>query len=119
MILTELFEAMKPSDVPPSMRDRLTMKDIEAERPAGAFRFRVITPQGDQIDFMDRTAAEQRARATGGRVEPIDPQPRGLPARNRFRVQDPQGSRPAATFQDRAAAERYAAAKRLPVDIIK
>jgi len=54
----------------------------------------------------------------GGRVEPINPQPQGLPGRNRFRVQDPQGSRPAATFQDRAAAERYAAAKKLPVEII-
>ena len=111
-------EAMKPSDIPPAMRDRLTMRDVEAERPAGAFRFRVVTPQGDAIDFMDQSAAEQRARAMGGRVEPIDPQPKGLPGRNRFRVQDPQGSRPAATFQDRAAAERYAAAKRLPVEII-
>lgn len=111
-------EAMKPSDIPPTMRDRLTMRDVEAERPAGAFRFRVVTPQGDAIDFMDQSAAEQRARAMGGRVEPIDPQPKGLPGRNRFRVQDPQGSRPAATFQDRAAAERYAAAKRLPVEII-
>jgi len=111
-------EAMKPSDIPPTRRDRLTMRDVEAERPAGAFRFRVVTPQGDAIDFMDQSAAEQRARAIGGRVEPIDPQPRGLPGRNRFRVQDPQGSRPAATFQDRAAAERYAAAKRLPVEII-
>ena len=46
-------EAMKPSDIPPSMRQRLTMRDIEAERPQGAFRFRVITPQGDQIDFME------------------------------------------------------------------
>ena len=111
-------EAMKPSDIPPSMRQRLTMRDVEAERPAGAFRFRVVTPQGDAIDFMDQSAAEQRARAMGGRVEPIDPQPQGLPGRNRFRVQDPQGSRPAATFQDRKSAERYAAAKKLPVEVI-
>ena len=116
--LQGVAEAMKPSDIPPSMRDRLTMRDIEAERPEGAFRFRVVTPQGDAIDFMDQAAAEQRARAMGGRVEPIDPQPQGIPGRNRFRVQDPQGSRPAATFQDRAAAERYASAKKLPVEII-
>jgi len=111
-------EAMKPSDIPPTMRDRLTMRDIEAERPQGVFRFRVITPQGDQIDFMDQSAAEQRARATGGKVEPIDQQPQGLPDRQRYRVQDPQGSRPAATFTDRKQAERYAAAKKLPIEFI-
>lgn len=72
MILDELFtEAIKLSDMPPGMRRRLTMKDIEADRPQGAFRFRVITPQGDQIDFMDKEAAEQRARVLGGRVESI------------------------------------------------
>jgi hypothetical protein len=113
-----MAEAMKPSDIPPTMRDRLTMRDIEAERPQGVFRFRVITPQGDQIDFMDQSAAEQRARATGGKVEPIDQQPQGLPDRQRYRVQDPQGSRPAATFTDRKQAERYAAAKKLPIEFI-
>jgi len=111
-------EAMKPSDIPPSMRQRLTMRDIEAERPQGAFRFRVITPQGDRIDFMDQAAAEQRARATRGRVEPINPQPQGIPDRQRYRVRDPQGSRPAATFTDRKQAERYASAKNLPVEFI-
>jgi hypothetical protein len=114
----DMAEAMKPSDIPPGMRDRLTMRDIEAERPQGAFRFRVVTPQGDQIDFMDQAAAEQRARAIGGRVEPIDPQPQGIPDRQRYRVQDPQGSRPAATFTDRKQAERYAAAKKLPIEFI-
>jgi len=71
MILDDLFEAslppnIKPSDLPPGMRQRLTMKDIEAERPRGAFRFRV----GDQR-FMDRRAAEEFAAGTGQQVEPI------------------------------------------------
>jgi len=76
MILDELFlEAQKFSDLPPSMRKRLTMRDIEAERPQGAFRFRVITPQGDAIDFMSLDAAQSRAKATGGRVQSIPQHP--------------------------------------------
>lgn len=58
---------IKPSDIPPAMRNRrLTMKDVEAERPQGAFRFRV----GDK-DFMDLAAAQEFATGTGQRVERI------------------------------------------------
>jgi hypothetical protein len=58
---------IRPSDIPPAMRNRrLTMKDIEAERPQGAFRFRV----GDK-DFMDLAAAQEFANGTGQRVERI------------------------------------------------
>jgi predicted RNase H-like nuclease (RuvC/YqgF family) len=71
MILDDLFENnlppnIKPSDLPPGMRQRLTMKDIEAERPRGAFRYRV----GDK-SFMDLRAAEEFARGTGEKVQPI------------------------------------------------
>jgi len=67
MILDDIFEAMKPSDIPTSMRsNRLTMRDIEAERPQGAFRFRV----GDH-EFMDLDAAREFARGTGDVVKPI------------------------------------------------
>jgi hypothetical protein len=71
MILDELFEAglppnIKSSDLPPGMRQRLTMKDIEAERPRGAFRYRV----GDK-SFMDLRAAEEFARGTGEKVQSI------------------------------------------------
>lgn len=128
MNLLELFEntnqprgvseAMKPSDIPPSMRDRLTMQDIEAERPQGVFRFQVVYPDGHRSNFMDREAAEQAARGQGGRVQPIDTRPQGIPDRQRYRVRDPQGSRPGATFTDRKQAERYAAAKNLPVEFI-
>ena len=67
MILDDIFEAMKPSDIPTSMRsNRLTMRDIEAERPQGAYRFRV----GDK-EFMDLDAAREFARGTGETVKPI------------------------------------------------
>ena len=67
MILDDIFEAMKPSDIPTSMRSsRLTMRDIEAERPQGAFRFRV----GDK-EFMDLDAAREFAQGTGDVVKPI------------------------------------------------
>jgi len=67
MILDDIFEALKPSDIPTSMRsNRLTMRDIEAERPQGAFRFRV----GDS-EFMDLEAAREFARSTGDVVKPI------------------------------------------------
>ncbi len=61
-------EAMKPSDIPPSMRQRLTMRDIEAERPQGAYRFRVTFPDGATADFMDFEAAQERAAADRGRI---------------------------------------------------
>lgn len=72
MNLLDLFEAdlpahIKPSDVPPAMRNRkLTMKDIEAERPKGAYRFRV-----GEKEFMDLAAAKEFARGTGQQVHPI------------------------------------------------
>jgi len=66
--LQGVTEALKPSDIPPTMRDRLTMRDIEAERPAGAYRFRVTFPDGATADFMDFEAAQQRAAADRGRI---------------------------------------------------
>ena len=67
MILDDIFEAMKPSDIPTVMRkNRLTMRDIEKERPQGAYRFRV----GDN-EFMDLDAAKEFARGTGETVKPI------------------------------------------------
>lgn len=58
---------IKPSDIPPAMRSRkLTMRDIEAERPQSAYRFRV----GDK-SFMDLAAAQEFATGTGQRVERI------------------------------------------------
>jgi hypothetical protein len=65
---------IRPSDIPPAMRNRpLTMKDIESERPKGAFRFRVTssTPGERARDFLDQRSAEEYARAVNGRVEPI------------------------------------------------
>jgi hypothetical protein len=61
-------EAMKPSDIPPSMRDRLTMRDIEAERPEGAFRFRVTFPDGHANDYMTFDAAQAAAEQDQGRI---------------------------------------------------
>jgi len=67
MILDDIFEAMKPSDIPTVMRtNRLTMRDIEKERPQGVYRFRV----GDN-EFMDLDAAREFARGTGETVKPI------------------------------------------------
>jgi hypothetical protein len=71
MILDDLFEAslppnIKPSDLPPGRRQPLTMRDIEAERPKGAFRYQV----GDKR-FMDLKAAREFAAGTGERVRPI------------------------------------------------
>lgn len=72
MILDDIFEAgipphIKPSDIPPAMRNRrLTMRDIEAERPKGAFRFRV-----GEKKFMDLRAAQDFAAGTGEKVERI------------------------------------------------
>jgi hypothetical protein len=61
-------EGMKPSDIPPSMRDRLTMRDIERERPAGAFRFRVTFDDGSHTDFMDFESARASADIEQGRI---------------------------------------------------
>jgi hypothetical protein len=61
-------EAMKPSDIPPSMRQRLTMRDIEAERPEGAFRFRVTFDDGSHTDFMDFESARASADIEQGRI---------------------------------------------------
>ena len=67
MILNDIFEAMKPSDIPTVMRsNRLTMRDIEKERPQGAYRFRV----GDR-EFMDLDAAREFAAGTGENIKPI------------------------------------------------
>lgn len=57
---------IKPSDLPPGMRPRLTMRDIEAERPQGAYRYRV-----GEKEFMNLGAAEEFAAATKQTVEPI------------------------------------------------
>ena len=64
-------EAMKPSDIPPSMRDRLTIRDIERERPQGAFRFRVTFPDGQQTDYMTFDAAQKAAQLEKGRISRI------------------------------------------------
>ena len=61
-------EAMKPSDIPPGRRDRLTMRDIEAERPEGAFRFRVTFPDGHANDYMTFDAAQAAAEQDQGRI---------------------------------------------------
>lgn len=78
MILDDLFEAdlpahIKKSDLPPAMRGRLTMRDVEAERPQGAFRFRVIPKDASESpkEFLTLQSAQQHAQAVGGRVEPI------------------------------------------------
>lgn len=69
MTLSDLFETeipshIKASDIPPAMRNRrLTMKDIEAERPKGAYRFRV-----GEKEFMDQRAAQEFAAGTGQKV---------------------------------------------------
>lgn len=71
MILDELFEAdlpsnIKKSDLPPGMRAPLTMRDIEAERPKGPYRYQV----GDKR-FMDLRAAQSFAAGTGEKVMPL------------------------------------------------
>lgn len=71
MNLDDLFEAdlpahIKKSDLPPAMRSRMTMKDVEAERPQGAYRYRV-----GEKEFMALSAAQQFAAGTGQKVEPI------------------------------------------------
>ena len=71
MNLNELFENnlpphVKKSDVPPTLRSKLTMKDIEAERPKGAYRFKV----GEKY-FMGYDAAKEFAIGTGEKVERI------------------------------------------------
>lgn len=67
-------EAMKLSDLPPGMRRKLTMKDIEDESPKGGYRYRVHhgKPEHERPrDFMNKDAAEEYARAVKGRVEDL------------------------------------------------
>ena len=71
MILDEIFEELKPSDMPTYLRRQqgkpdLTMRDIEKERPQGAFRFRV----GDK-EFMSLAAAKEFAAGTRQSVQTI------------------------------------------------
>ena len=82
MILDDLFEQkplpahIKPSDLPPAMRSRLTMRDVEQERPRGAYRYRVTPSKAGESpkDFLDLPGAEQYAQAVGGRVTPLEEQ---------------------------------------------
>ena len=82
MILDDLFEQrplpahIKASDLPPAMRQRLTMKDVDRERPRGAYRYRVTPgkPGESPKDFLDLPGAEEYAQATGGRVQPLEEQ---------------------------------------------
>jgi ribosomal protein L29 len=111
MILDEIFEELKPSDMPTYLRRQqgrpdLTMRDIEKERPQGAFRFRV----GDN-EFMDQQAAQEFARGTGDRVEPISQQSQGNQPQNRpqtHRVVDPRSNRSNASFANQQDAQAYA-----------
>ena len=71
MILDDLFEGnlppnIRPSDLPPGMRQRLSMRDIEAQRPQSAMRFRV-----GEKEFIDLRAAREFAAGTGERVQRI------------------------------------------------
>jgi hypothetical protein len=77
----DMAEAMKPSDIPPTMRDRLTMRDVEAERPAGAFRFRVTFPDGHVNDYMTFDAARQAADREKGRISRLSEERKGAGAR--------------------------------------
>lgn len=69
---SDVAEAMKHSDIPPGRRDRLTMRDIEAERPQGAFRFRVTFSDGSHTDFMDFEAARASARIEQGQISRLN-----------------------------------------------
>lgn len=60
-------EGMKFSDLPPTMRRPLTMKDIEAERPKGPYRYRV-----GNMRFMNLKAAQEHAANTGQKVQSLD-----------------------------------------------
>lgn len=78
MLFDELFEAMKPSDVPTYMRRAagkpdITMRDVEKERPQSAYRYRVIHPNRNESpkEFMDMGAAAAYAKQIGGRMERI------------------------------------------------
>jgi len=106
-------ESMKLSDIPPTMRRKLTMKDIEAERPQGAYRFRV----GDK-EFIDQKSAQEFAQGMGGRVEPISQQPQGNQPRYTHRVVDPQ-SGSARSFPDQVSAQKYATQTRGRVEPVR
>ena len=82
MILDDLFEQkplpahIRPSDLPPGMRPRLTMRDVEAERPKGAFRYRVVPGVAGEShkDFATLAGAQEYAQAVKGRVQPLEEQ---------------------------------------------
>jgi len=73
MNLLDIFEIeqipphIKKSDLPPNMRSKLTMKDVEDERPKGAFRYRV-----GEKEFMNLDAAQQFAAGTNQPVQLIN-----------------------------------------------
>lgn len=71
MILDDIFEALKPSDMPTYLRRQagkpdLTLRDIDKERPQGAYRYRV----GDK-EFMSLGPAAEYAKGTGQSVQTI------------------------------------------------
>ena len=70
MNLLELFEA-DITDIPPSMRRPLTMRDIEDLKPQGPFPYVVVHKDGFKERFMDLNAAKAQARAEGGKVYKI------------------------------------------------
>jgi hypothetical protein len=72
MLIDELFE-MNLADVPPTMRRRLNMRDIEKMRPKGAYSFQVTPGKaGFQIQyFMNQDAAEAYAQRSGGQVKAL------------------------------------------------
>lgn len=71
MILDDLFE-MQPSDIPTYLRRQqgrpdLTMRDIEQEKPKGAFRYKV-----GEKEFMNLDAATEFAKGTNQQVQLIN-----------------------------------------------
>jgi hypothetical protein len=94
MILDDLFEGnlppnIRPSDIPPAMRARLTMRDIDKERAQGGVRYRV----GDK-EFMSVAAAQEFAAGTGEKIQPIREEKKSNPRIERIlkqlRVRHPQ-----------------------------
>ena len=71
MILDDIFEALKPSDMPTYLRRQagrpdLTLRDIDKERPQSAYRYKV----GDK-EFMSLGPAAEYAKGTGQSVQTI------------------------------------------------
>jgi hypothetical protein len=62
---------------------------------------------GDK-EFMSKDAADEFARGTKDKVEPIGQPAVSRGSQARFRVIDPRSNRPAATFPDEFSAQRYA-----------